>query len=68
MPNVEKIRSYLSESASDMDLFVYDCVTSTNDLAKEIVQKGCSAETVIISHKQTAGRGRRGRSFISEWK
>ena len=65
MPNAEKIRSYLSERVSDIDIFVYDCVTSTNDLAKEIIQNGCASETVIISRKQTAGRGRRGRSFFS---
>ncbi len=65
MPNADKIRRYFTERTSDIDLFVYDCVTSTNDLAKEIVQKDCAAETVIIARKQTAGRGRRGRSFFS---
>ena len=65
MPNAEKIRAHLSDCASDMDLFVYDCLTSTNDIAKEIIQNGCNKETVIIAKKQTAGRGRRGRSFFS---
>ena len=65
MPNAEKIRAHLSEFTSDIDLFIYECVTSTNDIAKEIIQNGCNKETVIIAKKQTAGRGRRGRSFFS---
>ena len=65
MTNVEKIRSNLSGRTSNINLFVYDCVTSTNDLAKEFVKDGFDKETVIISREQTAGRGRRGRSFFS---
>ena len=65
MPNAEKIKRHLSRRALDINLFVYDSVTSTNDLAKEMVQKGSNNETVVIAHNQTAGRGRRGRSFFS---
>ena len=65
MPSADKIGRYLTKRTSGINLFIYDCVTSTNDLAKEIVQKDCAAETVIIARKQTAGRGRRGRSFFS---
>ena len=65
MPNVEKIRSRLSERASDINLFIYDSVTSTNDIAKDIAKSSCDKETVIIAREQTAGRGRRGRSFFS---
>ena len=65
MPNVEKIRGSLSERASDINLLVYDCVTSTNDIAKQIAKSDSDRETVIIAREQTAGRGRRGRSFFS---
>ncbi len=44
----------------------YDTVTSTNDLLKEKARAGAPAGTVIVAARQTAGRGRMGRSFLSE--
>ena len=40
-------------------------VGSTNTLLKERAAQGAKEGTVIIAEKQTAGRGRRGRSFFS---
>lgn len=40
-------------------------VTSTNDVCRELAQAGAPAGTVVIAERQTAGRGRRGRSFFS---
>lgn len=44
----------------------YDTVTSTNDLLKEKARAGAPAGTVVVAARQTAGRGRMGRSFLSE--
>lgn len=44
-------------------LKVFDSVGSTNDVAKE--NPPTSKPTIIISNKQTKGRGRRGRNFFS---
>ena len=44
---------------------VLETVTSTNTLLKERAQNGAEAGTVLIALEQTAGRGRRGRSFLS---
>ena len=44
----------------------YDCVTSTNDLVKERAKNGAPEGLVIVAARQTAGRGRMGRSFHSE--
>lgn len=44
----------------------YDTVSSTNDLLKEKARAGAPAGTVIVAARQTAGRGRMGRSFLSE--
>lgn len=41
----------------------YDCIESTNDLAKEQAKNGAPHGTVIVAAQQTAGRGRMGRSF-----
>jgi BirA family biotin operon repressor/biotin-[acetyl-CoA-carboxylase] ligase len=38
---------------------------STQDLARELAQAGAADGTVVLAGRQTAGRGRLGRSFIS---
>ena len=38
---------------------------STQDLARELAQAGAPEGTVVLTGRQTAGRGRLGRSFIS---
>lgn len=43
----------------------YDTITSTNDVLKEMALEGAPQGTVLIADRQTGGRGRRGRSFLS---
>jgi len=43
----------------------YGSVQSTNDIAKEMAEKGASSGTVVIADQQTKGRGRFGRSWQS---
>lgn len=40
-------------------------VTSTNELAKELAQKGTAQGTVVIAEEQTGGKGRLGRVWYS---
>ena len=40
-------------------------VPSTNDLAKELAEQGAVHGEVVVAERQTAGRGRRGRSWSS---
>lgn len=44
----------------------YKCVTSTNDIAKSFVNKGCDEGLTIVALEQTSGRGRFGRTFLSK--
>lgn len=44
----------------------YPVVTSTNDQIKDLFNQGALEGTVVIAQQQTAGRGRRGRPWISE--
>ncbi len=44
---------------------IYDIVTSTNDVARELAALGEPEGTVVIARVQSAGRGRMGRSFYS---
>ena len=46
-------------------IHAFNVVGSTNAVAKEMAANGCAHGTVIIADTQTAGRGRRGRSFYS---
>lgn len=45
---------------------IFDSVTSTNTVAKEYAAKGCPNGTAVLARNQSAGRGRRGRSFFSD--
>lgn len=55
----------MSLSKSNVNVLFYDEVTSTNDIAKDLARDGAEEGTVIISKTQTQGKGRMGRSFIS---
>ena len=61
----EEIQKYLSPEYSNIEIVMYDEVTSTNNIAKQKAISGTANEAVIISDRQTAGRGRLGRSFFS---
>lgn len=43
----------------------FDTVDSTNDIAREAAVSGCREGYFAVAEKQNAGRGRRGRSFMS---
>lgn len=43
----------------------YDCLASTNDLAKEMAASGASEGVALLAREQTAGRGRLNRSWSS---
>ena len=56
------IRAHLSADAPP--IFVYEEISSTNDAARAHALAG-GGSAVFIAERQTAGRGRRGRSFSS---
>lgn len=58
------ITAFLPDARSN-DLYFFDSVDSTNNVLKEMASKGSSSGTVVISDRQTGGKGRRGRSFES---
>jgi BirA family biotin operon repressor/biotin-[acetyl-CoA-carboxylase] ligase len=43
----------------------FDCVSSTNDVAKDFASSGASEGLCIIAKEQTSGRGRQGRTWSS---
>jgi len=62
----EHILSYLpGDHPWQNQIYCYDCVASTNDLAKQMARDGAPNGTTVIADSQTGGRGRMGRSFHS---
>lgn len=60
--SAERIRSWLS---TDRELIVYDEIDSTNNAAKQWAQEGAPDGSAVVALRQTAGKGRLGRSFYS---
>ena len=58
----QSISQYLNY---DLDINVYQTVTSTNTVLKEKAEQGAAHGTVIIAEEQTHGRGRMGKKFYS---
>lgn len=56
----------LPDKAPERRLVLKDRVTSTNDLAKALAKEGCPDWTVVAANHQTAGRGRMGRTWVSD--
>ena len=65
--SVMGIKPFLSEKCRDYaeKIQVFKSLESTNKTAKELAVSGAEHGTVIISDRQTAGRGRYSRSFFS---
>ncbi|WP_341808713.1 biotin--[acetyl-CoA-carboxylase] ligase [Wolbachia endosymbiont (group E) of Neria commutata] len=55
----------VSETFEGFNIHHYKEVSSTNEEALDLIDKGISTETVIIADKQTKGRGRTGKSWVS---
>lgn len=65
MLDFELIKKSLSKLFPKENIFLYKCTDSTNNRALEYGKKGGLTPAVFIAEEQTGGRGRRGRSFVS---
>ncbi|WP_195989828.1 biotin--[acetyl-CoA-carboxylase] ligase [Clostridium sp. D53t1_180928_C8] len=61
----EGISLYLNEPCSDIEIYSYKTISSTNKIAKNLALSGAKHGTVVISEEQTDGKGRLGRIFYS---
>ena len=59
----ELIEKYLKTKS--LDVRFYESIDSTNTALRALAEAGAEEGTVLIAAHQTAGRGRRGRSFYS---
>ncbi len=63
--SLTQIQTLLGEHPWSESIHVFDEVGSTSTMAKELAAQGAPAGTVLIADRQTGGRGRLGRSFLS---
>lgn len=61
----EGIRHYLQENSPIREVICLTTVDSTNRYAKALAEAGAAHGTLVVADRQTAGRGRHGRSFFS---
>jgi len=59
------VRSFLPEHPWQDRMTVLPSVDSTNNACKRLAAEGAPDGTVVMTGLQTAGRGRRGRTFVS---
>jgi len=60
-----ELRPLLSTSDLGQTVHAFEELPSTNDRAKELAEEGAFHGEVVIAEAQTAGRGRRGRTWAS---
>lgn len=61
----DSIRMHLPENSRFQQVKVYDAIDSTNSQAKQLWQQGLREESIILAREQTAGKGRRGKCWLS---
>ncbi len=64
----ESIRRGLGQSLFAGNIVYHVTLDSTNNLAKELALRGAPEGTIVLAEEQTAGMGRRGRSWLSQGK
>jgi BirA family biotin operon repressor/biotin-[acetyl-CoA-carboxylase] ligase len=60
-----EIRPLLATSDLGQTIHFYEELDSTNDRAKELAEDGADHGEVVVAELQRAGRGRRGRTWVS---
>lgn len=60
----DSIAAYLADSRT-ADIHVFDSVDSTHAVLKGLAAAGAPDGTIVLADAQTAGKGRRGRTFVS---
>lgn len=61
----EEIKSLLKTKVLGNKILHYDTIDSTNNEVKRLAEQGAEEGLIVIAEEQSAGRGRRGRSWSS---
>lgn len=63
--NADSIQRLMDGSLSNLDLYTFSTIDSTNNEAKKKLNENLKKDMLILSEEQTEGKGRLGRVFIS---
>lgn len=61
----EELQSVMSSRWAGRNLFFLEEVDSTNNMARTLAEQGAPEGTLVVTANQTAGKGRRGRSWTA---
>lgn len=61
----QAIRAFFPGECPFPQVLVYPSVGSTNEVLKQLAAQGAPHGTLVVAGEQTAGKGRRGRQFVS---
>ncbi|MGH7453156.1 MAG: biotin--[acetyl-CoA-carboxylase] ligase [bacterium] len=61
----DKLQAQFNTGSLGKRLIVFNRITSTNDFLKRLARRGVEVGTLVLADRQTAGRGRLGRSWQS---
>jgi BirA family biotin operon repressor/biotin-[acetyl-CoA-carboxylase] ligase len=62
---LHELRRYLTTDVVGHHVFMFDTVTSTNEVLRKLAEGGAADGTVVLAETQTAGRGRHGAAWFS---
>ncbi|RKY85164.1 biotin--[acetyl-CoA-carboxylase] ligase [candidate division KSB1 bacterium] len=65
--NINRVKKELKDYSFGQQIYYLKSVSSTNDFGKKLLELGKYKPAVIISEKQTRGKGRMGRSWSSRF-
>ena len=63
--SADAIKLFLNDKYNNIDIQVFESISSTNTVAKQMALYACSQYTTLVANSQTAGRGRVGKTFYS---
>ncbi len=63
--SIELIRRGLSAGLVGNQIYLFDAVSSTNDVLRRLAAEGAREGTVVLAEEQRAGRGRQGQRWYS---
>lgn len=63
--SVSSLKDSLGTKFIGDDIYVFESVSSTQDVAKKLVEQGAGEGTVVLAETQVKGKGRRGRYWFS---
>lgn len=61
----EELQSVMSSRWAGKNLYFFDEVDSTNNMVRTLAEQGAPEGTLVVAANQTAGKGRRGRTWVA---